>query len=101
MDIKWFKEKQRVELHIETESGVLNLSTHIEQITDAGEFIVAAPFYQGQLYPFLSKEHVELVTIIDSMGIISCDVVVSKDLETVVLFFCYLKKYQKLENTKT
>lgn len=96
MDIKWFKEKQKVELHIETDSGVLNLSTHIEQITDAGEFIVAAPFYQGQLYPFLSKEHVELVTIIESMGIISCDVVVSKRLRNGSIVLLLLEKVSEI-----
>jgi len=80
MDNKWFKLKQRVEIHVETDRGILNLSTHIEEVTDTGEFIVAAPFYQGQLYPFLSQEQVELVAVVDHIGIVSCDVIISRKL---------------------
>lgn len=100
MDIKWFKIKQRVELHIETELGVLNLSTHIENITDAGEFIVAAPFYRGQLYPFLTQEHVELVSIIDSMGIISCDVIVSKRMKNGSIVLLVLEKISDIRKVQ-
>lgn len=100
MDIKWFKIKQRVELHIETELGVLNLSTHIENITDAGEFIVAAPFYRGQLYPFLTQEHVELVSIIDSLGIISCDVIVSKRMKNGSIVLLVLEKISDIRKVQ-
>lgn len=100
MSIKWFKEKQRVELHVETETGILNLSTHIEHITDGGEFIVAAPFYRGQLYPFLSQEHVELVSILESMGIISCDVIVSKRLRNGNIVLLSLEKVSEIRKTQ-
>jgi c-di-GMP-binding flagellar brake protein YcgR len=100
MDAKWLKVKQRVELHIETSKGVLNLSTHIEHITDDGEFIVAAPFYRGQLYPFLAKEHIELFAVVDTIGIISCDVVVAKRLRNGSIVLLLLERVSELRKTQ-
>jgi c-di-GMP-binding flagellar brake protein YcgR len=100
MEIKMFKIKQKVELHIDTSTGILNLSTHIEHITDAGEFIVAAPFYKGQLYPFLAKEHVEMVCKMEHMGIISCDVVVSKRLRNGSIVLLLLEKISDIRKVQ-
>lgn len=100
MSVKWFKVKQRVELHIQTSKGVLNLSTHIEHVTDQGEFIVAAPFYKGQLYPFLSKEHIEVFTIVEGVGVISCDVVVSKRLKNGSIVLLLLERISEVRKTQ-
>lgn len=100
MSIKWFKPKQRVELHIDTDRGVLNLSTHIEHITEEGEVIVAAPFYKGQLYPFLAKEHVELFSIVKSVGIISCDVIVAKRLRNGNIVLLLLERISEIRKTQ-
>lgn len=98
--LKWFNVKQRVELHIDTDKGVLNLSTHIEHITNEGEIIVAAPFYKGQLYPFLAKEHVELFTIVEGVGIISCDVIVAKRLKNGSIALLLLERISDIRKTQ-
>lgn len=100
MKSKWFKPKQRVELHIDTNKGILNLSTHLEHITDAGEFIVAAPFYRGQLYPFLSREHAELFTIVEGTGVISCEVAVEKRLKNGDVVLLLLEKISDIRKTQ-
>jgi len=100
MRSKWFKPKQRIELHIETDRGTLNLSTHIEHITEAGEFIVAAPFYKGQLYPFLSREHVEMFSIVEGTGVISCDVVVEKRLRNGDIVLLLLEQISDVRRTQ-
>ena len=87
MKSKFFKPKQRVELHIDTERGILNLSTHVEHVTDAGEFIVAAPFYKGQLYPFLKREHVELYSIVRFDCVLCAKLDVELEAERIVLNF--------------
>lgn len=97
---KWFKAKQRVELHIETDRGVLNLSTHIEHISDEGELIVAAPFYKGQLYPFLAREHVELFSIVEGVGVISCDVIVVKRLKNGSIVLLMLERISEVRKTQ-
>lgn len=98
--LNWFKAKQRVELHIETDRGVLNLSTHIEHITDEGEIIVAAPFYKGQLYPFLAREHVELFSIVEGVGIISCDVIVAKRMKNGSIVLLLLERISEIRKTQ-
>ncbi|MCH4887198.1 flagellar brake protein [Acidaminobacter sp. JC074] len=100
MNNNWFKPKQRIELHIDTSKGILNLATHMEHITDAGEFIVAAPFYKGHLYPFLSKEHVELFTIVEGTGIISCDVVVDRRLKNGDVVLLLLERISDIRKTQ-
>jgi len=100
MNNNWFRPKQRVELHIDTSKGVLNLATHMEHVTDAGEFIVAAPFYKGHLYPFLSKEHVELFTIVEGTGIISCDVVVERRLRNGDVVLLLLERISDIRRTQ-
>lgn len=100
MKSKWFKPKQRIELNIETDRGTLNLSTHIEHITDAGEFIVAAPFYKGQLYPFLSREHVEMMTIVEGTGVISCEVVIEKRLRNGDIVLLLLEQISEVRRTQ-
>ncbi|MBN2795413.1 MAG: flagellar brake protein [Clostridia bacterium] len=97
---KWFSVKQRIELHIDTDKGILNLSTHIEHITSEGEIIVAAPFYKGQLYPFLAREHVELFTIVESVGIISCDVIVAKRLKNGNIALLLLERISDIRKTQ-
>lgn len=100
MNSKWFKPKQRIELHIETERGTLNLSTHLEHITDAGEFIVAAPFFKGQLYPFLSKEHVEMFSIVEGTGVVSCDVIVERRLRNGNVVLLLLEQISEIRRTQ-
>lgn len=100
MENKWFKEKQRVELHIGTDKGVLNLSTHIEHVTDEGKYIVAAPFYRGHLYPFLSREHAEMHAIVDTIGVISCDVLVEKKLKNGSIVLLLLERISEVERTQ-
>lgn len=100
MSAKWFKAKQRVELHIETGRGILNLSTHIEHVTEEGEFVVAAPFYKGQLYPFLAKEHIEVFTIVEGVGVISCDVVVAKRLKNGSIVLLLLERISEIRKTQ-
>lgn len=97
---KWFKVKQRVELHISTESGVLNLSTHIENVEQDGKFIVAAPFYKGQLYPLLAKEQVELLAIVEGIGIVSCDVIVDKRLKKDDIVLLQLERISDITKTQ-
>lgn len=77
---KWFKVKQRVELQITDDNRMLRLSTHIEKVDEAG-FIVAAPFYHGQLYPFLSNENITLTAIVEGIGVVSCVVIINKRLK--------------------
>lgn len=100
MSNKWFKSGQRIELHIDTSKGTLNLATHIEHLTEAGEFIVAAPFYKGQLYPFLAREHVELVTIVEGTGIITCEVVVEKRLRNGDIVLLLLERISDVKRTQ-
>lgn len=100
MKNKYFKPKQRVELHIDTEKGILNLSTHVEHVTDAGEFIVAAPFYKGHLYPFLKREHVELFAIVEGAGVISCDVVVERRLKNGDVILLLLERISDIRRTQ-
>lgn len=100
LENKWFQEKQRVELHIGTDRGVLNLSTHIERITDDGKYIVAAPFYRGQLYPFLTREHVEMFTKIETVGVISCDVLVERRLKNGEIVLLLLEQISEVERTQ-
>lgn len=97
MDNKWYKDKQRVELHIGTNKGVLNLSTHIENITEDGKYIVAAPFYRGHLYPFLAREHAEMHAIVDSIGVVSCDVLVEKKLKNGNIVLLLLERISEIE----
>lgn len=97
---KWFKVKQRVELHIQADGKVLNLSTHIEHVKDDGEFIVAAPFYKGQLYPFLAKEHVEMLSIVEGVGIISCDVIVQRRLRNGAVVLVLLERISEIRKTQ-
>lgn len=100
MKSKFFKPKQRVELHIDTEKGILNLSTHVEHVTDAGEFIVAAPFYKGQLYPFLKREHAELFSIVEGAGVISCDVIVERRLKNGDVVLLLLERISDIRRTQ-
>jgi len=100
MKSRFLKPKQRIELHIDTEKGVLNLSTHVEHITDAGEFIVAAPFYQGHLYPFLKREHVELVSVVEGAGVITCDVVVERRLKNGDVVLLLLDRISDIRRTQ-
>lgn len=100
MKNKWFKPKQRVELHVETDRGTLNLSTHLEHITDDGSFIVAAPFYRGYLYPFLAKEHMELYTIVEGTGVIRCEVVLEKRLKNGDVVLLLLEKISDVKRTQ-
>lgn len=99
-NINLFKVKQRVEIHISTESGILNLSTHIEKITKDGEFIVAAPFYKGKLYPFLSREHLDMLAIIEGIGVVSCEVVVGKRLRNGNIILLLLEKISDIKKTQ-
>ncbi|MBI9013677.1 MAG: PilZ domain-containing protein [Clostridiales bacterium] len=100
MKSKFFKPKQRVELHIDTDRGILNLSTHVEHVTDAGEFIVAAPFYKGQLYPFLKREHAELFSIVEGAGVISCDVIVERRLKNGDVVLLLLERISDIRRTQ-
>jgi len=100
MKSNFFKPKQRVELHIDTERGVLNLSTHVEHVTDAGEYIVAAPFYKGHLYPFLKREHVELFAIVEGAGVVSCDVIVERRLKNGDIVLLLLERISDIRRTQ-
>lgn len=100
MNSKFLKPKQRIELQIDTEKGILNLSTHVEHITEAGEFIVAAPFFKGQLYPFLKREHVELVSIVEGAGVISCDVIVERRLRNGDIVLLLLERISDIRRTQ-
>jgi c-di-GMP-binding flagellar brake protein YcgR len=100
MKSKFLKPKQSVEIHIDTERGILNLATHVEHITDAGEFIVAAPFYKGQLYPFLKREHVELVSVVEGAGVITCDVIVEKRLKNGDVVLLLLERISDIRRTQ-
>lgn len=88
--------KQRVELHISTESGILNLSTHIEHIDNENKIIVAAPFYQGRMYPFLAREHVEILSIVEDVGVVSCEAIVEKRLRNGNIVFLSLERITEL-----
>ncbi len=97
---RYLKVKQRVELHIFTKGSILNLSTHIEHVTEDGKFIVAAPFYQGQLYPFLAREHVELYAVIEGAGVVSCDVLVEKRLRNGKIVLLLLERISDIKKTQ-
>lgn len=88
--------RQRVELHIATESGILNLSTHIEHINDDDRFIVAAPFYKGRMYPFLAREHVEVLSVVEDVGVVSCEAVVEKRLRNGNIVFLSLERITEI-----
>jgi len=100
MKSRFLKPKQRVELQIDTDKGILNLSTHVEHITEAGEFIVAAPFFKGQLYPFLKREHVELVSVVEGAGVITCDVIVEKRLKNGDIVLLLLERISDIRRTQ-
>lgn len=91
-DTNLLEVSQRVELHIATESGVLNLSTHIEHINSDDRFIVAAPFYKGRIYPFLAREHIEVLSVIEDVGVVSCEAIVEKRLRNGNVVFLSLER---------
>lgn len=100
MKSKWFKPGQRVELHIDTSKGILNLPTHFEHVTENGEYIVAAPFYKGHLYPFLAREHVEMFSVVEGTGIISCEVIVERRLKNGDIALLLLEKISDVRKTQ-
>lgn len=103
MNKEFFYPKQQIELHIEADGDVLNLPTYVQSIPSRSEFVVAAPYFEGQLYPLLANEKLEMYAVIEGQGIISCAVMIQKKMvnnETVYLLLSRLTDVRRIQRRR-